>query len=91
MVGSWNKIKINIYYSFKGFSIKLDYVMIKIYVCIFLSYKLLHMMWSQGSYIFSFIYAEFWIGKCIYFLSLLHIYYVSMDVVFTSVWTAVFM
>jgi len=89
--GSWNKIKINIYFSFESFSIKLDYV-IKIYVYIFLSHNLLYMMWSQVREFFLF--RVYWvlIGKCRYFfISAQFFLFVSMNVLFTLVWTVVFM
>jgi len=67
--------------------------MIKIYVYIFLSHKSLHMMWrSLGSSIFfSFVYAEFWIGKCIYFFVAALCLLCFDGCLIYSVWTVVFM
>jgi hypothetical protein len=62
------------------------------YVYNFLSHKLLHKMWSQSSWIFFF--RLRWVpdGKFSYFfISGPCLFYMSMDVFFTSMWTLVCM
>jgi len=85
IVGSWNEI--NICYTYKSFSVKLDYVMSLWYIY----WVTIYCTCCEARVHEFFVYAEFWMVNIDISLYLLHDYFLSIDVIFTSFWTLVFM